>query len=39
VRIFVMRANQRRDEHKRPPARAMRVKYFFHSLGRANNFY
>jgi putative CocE/NonD family hydrolase len=39
VRIFVMGANRWRDEHEWPPARARRVKYFFHSRGRANSFY
>ncbi len=39
VRIFVMGANQWRDEHEWPLSRAKRVKYFLHGRGRANSFY
>jgi putative CocE/NonD family hydrolase len=37
VRIFVMGANQWRDEDDWPLARARRTKYFLHSAGRANS--
>ncbi len=37
VRIFVMGANQWRDEDDWPLARARRTKYFLHSAGAANS--
>jgi putative CocE/NonD family hydrolase len=37
IRIFVMGANQWRDEREWPPARARFVKFFLHSGGRANS--
>jgi putative CocE/NonD family hydrolase len=39
VRIFVMGANQWRDEHEWPPARAKMVTYYLHGQGRANSLY
>ena len=39
VRIFVMGANQWRNEQEWPPARAKFVKYFLHGKGRANSLF
>jgi putative CocE/NonD family hydrolase len=39
VRIFVMGANQWRDENEWPPARVKYTKYFLHGGGRANSLY
>jgi putative CocE/NonD family hydrolase len=37
VKIFVMGANQWREEDDWPPARAQATKYFLHSSGKANS--
>ena len=37
VRIFVMGANQWREEDEWPPARAKRTRYYLHSSGGANS--
>jgi putative CocE/NonD family hydrolase len=37
VKIFVMGANQWRNEQEWPPARAHETKYFLHSAGKANS--
>jgi uncharacterized protein len=37
VKIFVMGANQWREEEHWPPARARTTKYFLHSSGKANS--
>jgi uncharacterized protein len=37
VKIFVMGANQWREEDDWPPARAQATKYFLHSAGKANS--